>query len=268
MLFSVNYHSKYLNDADEIKCPYNQLRQLYDHMRQFPNKRYVVVYSEEQNTQVLIQQIDILKDIVKNYTIECSSIIELKALLHAGYPAYLKYYICDWETVQSLIALGVSDIYIDSSIAFQMKNIKKLCSANNVKIRVSPTVSPNASLLGLQPNSFFIRPEDMDLYEKYIDVIDFKMVEQDKEDTLFQIYKRGTFYYNLNELLDNCKFSVLNPFIKPEFGQARLNCGQKCLIPGHSCHLCETQVQLTNLVYSYFKDRQKEQESKVETSLQ
>ena len=85
------------------------------------------------------------------------------------------------------------------------------------------------------------------------------MVNQDKEDTLFNIYKRGTFYYNLNDLLEGCKFSVLNPFIKPEFGQSRLNCGQRCLIPGHSCHLCATQIELTNLVYNYFK--QKEEES-------
>ena len=194
-------------------------------MKEHKGRRYVVIHGEDGDFKTLVEQIDILKDIVANYTIECASILELKALINNGYPAYLKYHICDWETIISLVELGVSDIYIDSSIAFSMKNIKRACEEKKVKIRVSPTVSPNSSILGMNPNSFFIRPEDLKLYEKYIDVIDFKMTDQVKEDVLFDIYKRGTFYYNLKDLLDNCNFSVLNPFIKPEFGQSRLNCG-------------------------------------------
>lgn len=231
-------------------------------MKEHRGKRYVVVHSDDKDYDTLVEQVSILKDIVDNYTIECTSILEIKALIEAGYHAYLKYHICDWETVVSLVNLGVSDIYVDSSIAFSMHNIKKLCNEHGIKIRVSPTVSPNSSIMGMNPNSFFIRPEDLSIYEKYVDIVDFRVPDQTKEDTLFDIYKRGTFYYNLKDLLDNCKFSVPNPFIKPEFGQSRLNCGQRCMIPGHSCHLCDTQIQLTNLVYDYFKQKDQEQQDR------
>ena len=83
---------------------------------------------------------------------------------------------------------------------------------------MSPTISPTAAIIGIRPNSFFIRPEDLSLYNKYIGVIDFKEPNQEKEDTLFSIYKRGSFLYDLKDLLDDCTFSVQNPFIKPEFG--------------------------------------------------
>lgn len=259
MLFSVSYHSTHLEEAGEIKCPYNQLRWLLDYMRKHKDTRYVVIYPGD-DLENLVKQIDILKDIVSNYTVECQSLAELKTLINEGYSAYLKYHVCDWETVHQLIDFGVSDIYIDGPLGFQLKNVKKLCG--NVKIRISPTVSPNAALSGIQPNSFFIRPDDLQYYEKYIDIIDFKVTKQEKEDALFDIYKRGRFYYNLKDILEGCQFSVLNPFIKPEFGQSRLNCNQRCLIPGHSCHLCDTQIQLTNLVYNYFKQKDQEQQDR------
>ena len=182
-------------------------------------------------------------------------------LIRKGYQAYVKYPITDWETLRSLIALKVSDVYIDGSLGFSMKKVHDLCDGQTI-IRVSPNVSPNASILGLKTNSFFIRPEDLHLYEKYIGVIDFRIdnrwsIEvQNKEDVLFDIYKRGAFLLNLTDLLEDCTFSVPNSFIKPEFGQARVNCGQHCMEPGHPCHLCGTQIELTNLVYNYFKEKE------------
>ena len=222
-------------------------------MKEHRDKRYVIIDTTKTDEDFvkLMEQVDILRDIVANYTIECTSILRVKQLIHGNYHAFLKYPISDWETLRDFISIGVSDIYIDGALGFQLKKVKDICG--KIFIRVSPTISLNASLIGIKPNSFFIRPEDLHLYDKYIDIIDFQVKDQEKENTLFTIYKRGTFFYDLSHLLDKCNFSVENPFIKPEFGQARINCGQRCLIPGYACHLCDTQIQLTNLVYQYFK---------------
>lgn len=126
---------------------------------------------------------------------------------------------------------------------------------------MSPTISPNAALTGLQPSSFFIRPEDLDLYEKIVDIIDFRLEDQEKEDALFQIYNRRSFIYGLENLLVEATFTAPNPFIKPEFGDSRLNCGQRCRIPSRSCHLCESQIELTNVVYDFFSREEKEDDT-------
>lgn len=230
-------------------------------MRKNPTKRYVIIGATPTDNEILIQQVNILRDIVENYTIECSSIAYAKALIKNGFNAFIRYPITDWETLQNFIELGVSDVYIDSSLGFQIKKVYELCKNKKIFIRISPNVSPTSSITGMKPNSFFIRPEDLRLYESYIGIIDFKTTEQEKEDVLFSIYKRGKFLYNLKDLLDNCTFSVQNPFIKPEFGETRLSCGQRCLVPGTSCHLCETQIQLTNLVYTYFKTETSDKEN-------
>lgn len=199
---------------------------------------------------------------MRDYTIECDQISAARKLIEDGYKAYLKYPISDWESFDALVDLGVSDIYVDGPLGFQMYNLRLAVKDKNILIRVSPTVSPNSSIVGSKPNSFFIRPEDLHLYEKIIDVIDFRVQNQDKEDVLFTIYKRGTFNHNLKDLIEDCRFNVPNLFLKPEFGRARVNCAQRCKIPGRSCHLCDTQITLTNMVYRYFKEKDNENKVK------
>lgn len=264
MLFSVNYHSKYKQQADEIKCPYNQFGQIYKFLKDNRNKRYVIADASLDALEDVISQADIIKDEVRDYTIECSQIAAARNLIAEGYKAYLKHPVADWDSFAALVKLGVSDVYIDGPLGFQAQELRRAIENSKVSIRVSPTVSPNSSIVGASPESFYIRPEDLHLYEKSISVIDFKVTSQDKEDALFAIYKRGTFSYNIKDLIENCQFSVPNLFLKPEFGQARVNCGQRCKIPGHSCHLCDTQVFLTNMVYKYFD--KKDEEKKDATS--
>lgn len=121
--------------------------------------------------------------------------------------------------------MNVSDIYIDGSLGFQCDNLK--ISKGNTLIRISPTISSNANLNQqvTNANSFFIRPEDLILYEDIIDIIDFKVDDQEKEDTLFQIYKRGTFNFDLSQLIEHLHTKVPNMFIQSEFAKQRLNCG-------------------------------------------
>ena len=264
MLFSVNYQSKNKDKADEIRCPYNKFGLLYEFLKDHKDKRYLIADASPEDLKSLLEQVEIISNAVQDYTVECSSILLTKRLIKDGYKAYVKFPISDWETVHSFINIGVSDIYIDSSLGFQLGKVYQLCHDKDIKIRVSPSLSPTAAITGLKTNSFFIRPEDLHLYSKYIGVIDFKVPNQEKEDALFSIYKRGNFIYNLKDLLNDCAFSVPNPYLKPEFGRTRVTCGQHCLIPGRSCHLCETQIQLTNLVYTYFKEEERDKENELQ----
>jgi len=160
-----------------------------------------------------------------------------------GYNRYLRFPVTDWETFQELREAEVSDIYIDGPLGFQMDLLEKY--KGDIKIRVSPTISPNASLSAeRKPTSFFIRPEDLNLYSA-IDVIDFSQPSKDKEDTLFNIYTRGSFSYDINLLIDGLP-SRNNLLFKEEFGKTRLNCKQKCNIPSHHCHYCDTYFSVTS----------------------
>lgn len=254
MLFSVNYKSSRKQEADEVRCPVNQLGLIFNFIKDNPDKRYnIKIFKHEENWNKAIEQIDIVKAITPNYTVQCENVTHLRRLLLEGYNAYLRFPVADWESFTNLKELGVSDIYIDGPLGFQCNDIKS--SKVEVKIRVSPTVSPNASLSNsANENTFFIRPEDLSLYEEVIDIIDFSETDQEKEDILFSIYKRGIFNFDLKELIQTLNMSVPNLFINPEFAKFRLNCGQRCKAPGRVCHSCETQFILTNKILNHLNE--------------
>lgn len=259
MLFSLNHKSKHKQEADEIRCPVNQLGLIFPFIKDNPNKRYNIIVADGSSIEYnkLVEQIEYVKEVVQNnnYTIECGDIITFHGFAENGYNAYLRFPVTDWETFDNLKQMGVSDIYIDGPLGFSCPALIKAKEDSAVKIRISPTISPNASLSSsTNASSFFVRPEDLPAYEEAFDIIDFKMPNQEKEDTLFTIYKRGTFNYNLQELIEELNIRVPNLFVRPEFAKQRFNCGQRCRVPGKSCHLCDTQFSLTNALLDYFKE--------------
>lgn len=235
MIFSVNYHSQYKQEAQEIRCPINQLGTIFTFIKDNPNKRYNIAMKNSSFSVKEREQIDLIKAVTDNYTISCGRIDQLRMLLTKGYHAYLTFPATDWETFAELQDLGVSDIYIDGPLGFQMDKIA--AGKKETKIRVSPTLSPNSSLTRGDANDFFIRPEDLKLYTS-IDVIDFNEPDKDKEDVLFSIYNRGTFNYSLKDLMVNLPYDINNLLFKEDFATHRLNCGQRCKEPGRTCHLC------------------------------
>lgn len=254
MIFSVYYQSKHKKTAQEIRCPYNQLGLIFNFIKEYPDKRYVIGLTDkltEEEMKKAIEQIEFVKGTAQDYTIQCGDVSQLKNLREGRYNAFLRFPVTDWETFCELRDLEVSDIYIDGPLGFQVKALAE--GKGSIKIRVSPTISPNCTISANRDlSSFFIRPEDLNLYLSAIDVIDFKVNDQDKEDALYSIYTRGSFNYDINQLIKNLPAGINNLMFKEDFAKARLNCGQKCKIPNHHCRLCSNYFhvldQLTHLV--------------------
>lgn len=245
MLFSVNHKSKHKEEADEIRCPVNQLGTLYSFIKDHSNKRYVIV--DIGNHDKTIEQANLVREIAPNYTIQCANIPSFQAFTRQGFNAYLRWPVTDWETFSILRDRKASDIYIDGPLCFQGEILEK--TRDRPVIRVAPTVSAAAALsTSTNENSFFIRPEDLHIYENAVDMLDFQIADQDKEDTLFTIYKRGTYDFDLQTLVENLHKTTPNLFISSSFGKTRYNCGQICKIPGRSCHICDMELSTPSKV--------------------
>jgi hypothetical protein len=208
-----------------------------------PKKRYVIVLDKKADMNKAVEQTELVATIAEDYTIQCETLNQLFELRERRYNAFITHAITTWEEFHSFQELGVTDIYIDSPLTFQCEALRR--GKENAKIRVSPTISPNGAISANRTiTSFFIRPEDLSIYEGAIDIIDFKVLNQDQEDALFDIYTRGSFIYGINELIPGLQLNVNNVLFDGKFGETRSNCGQKCLIPGHSCHYCKTYALL------------------------
>lgn len=265
MKFSVNFNSKHKAEADEVRCPVNQLGRLLPFVKEYPEKRYLIMTKSSNDEQVplskIYEQADIFDSLKASYTIQSDNIEEVLALIDSGFNAFLKFPVVDWETFQNLYDIGVSDIYIDGPLGFQTNLLTKRKKErfSPLKLRLAPSISPNGALAHVtRADTFFVRPEDLYLYEEAFDIVDFQVKNQDKEDTLYQIYKRGTFDFDLSQLIENLHIKVPNIMINEEFGKTRANCGQRCMIPGRSCHFCETNLKLTNTLVQYMEKKNNE----------
>lgn len=243
MFYSLRYSNKYRDEASEIKIDFNQLGTVFDYMKEHPNKRYNIRLTGDVVPENLEQQMEFVRGVVgKNYTIGCYKFGLLVKLLQDGYNAFLDLPITDWETFTNLEVWGVSDIWVDGPIAFCHNALVD----TNSFIRISPTVSSGRDFfsagLADNENTFFIRPEDLHLYEGFI--IDFRYGDKtEKEQAAYEIYRTEAYLFDLQLLIDNLSISSQNLFIPKEFGSTRLNCRQICRIPNRACHYCSTALR-------------------------
>lgn len=251
MKFSLSYNNKSKTKADEIKCKYSGLGYYFNFILKNPDKRYCIILPSQED-EAFYKEIDKIIPVVKDYTIECGSILSLKNFLDKGYHAFLRHPASDWETFNQLKSLGVSDVYIDGPLGFQVEYLRQ--AKESILLRASPTVSPNAALLGMKPNSFFIRPEDLHLYEGTIDIIDFKSENNpEREEALFSIFKLSTFNYDLVHLMETKELESLNFLLPQDFGEQRLNCRQRCQMPQSRCSYCNLAFRVSNKLLDYSK---------------
>lgn len=250
MKFSLDYRSPKKEEADEVRCPYNQLGTIYKFIQEYPEKRYCIAINgilDDEKYNKALEQINTVLLITPNYTIDCDNIWQGYKFLESHYNVYMHFPITDWETFSNLRDARVTDIYIDGPLCFQCDAIK--AGKKNVNIRVSPTISFNNvfNFESRHPENFFIRPEDLHLYEDTIDIIDFSVGSVETEKTLFDIYKRGYFNFDIGQLILGLPIGIKNVAFKEHFAEQRLNCGQKCLNPSHaSCHFCSRYFNLIN----------------------
>lgn len=254
MNYSLSSNNKQLLPY-EIKCPINRLADIFDFLKENPQTRCNVILNNSEIPEYFEEQMEYIIGITKdNYTIKTKDYKTLVYLLKEKYNAYLSIPATNWESFNILKNLGVSDICVDGTIAFQAEALAK--GKDNVKLRMVPTNSFNALLkFNRTETSFYVRPEDLYLYENIIDIVDFQTQDAEIEKTLFEIYNRGTFPHEIKYLINNLLYDTKNIAIRPEFGKIRLNCGQRCEIPGKECHICENALKLGDLTIKILEEK-------------
>ena len=150
----------------------------------------------------------------------------------------------NWETFNGLCQWGVSDIYITGILGFELDKVAEIAHQNNVRIRVYPNVSQSTWEESNSLKTFFIRPEDIDIYSKYIDTIEF--YDADKQiDIYYDIYYNNKKWIGkLNEIIKGFNSDLDNKYIIPRFAEKRITCGKKCL-KGSGCRRCEDIEELS-----------------------
>lgn len=249
MIFSVSSSlSQYWSKVGEIKCLYNKLRTVYEYLKQNVEKQLLIILPKNYDESKFSNQIELIEENLSNSVLLLPEKIEDAFKLKEKHRVIFPYPVSDWELFQTLVNAGFRDLIIDGSLGFCLPKIKRYYDIN---IRITPQKSSTKIISDSDPSFFFVRPEDLRIYEPYVDVIDFSESNPELEETYFNIYNRGNFIGEIDQLIPQLKnHKAKNGLIPPHFGTYRLNCEQRCKNPGKHCSVCERTLENAQLIES------------------
>lgn len=166
---------------------------------------------------------------------------------------FLHYYsqlVNTWDRFQGFLKLNVTDIFIAEELCFSIKDLKEQAQKRNIDLRCYCNVCQSSWDDTPSLKTFFIRPEDIDLYKDYIDTFEFYVGQKDfaRINTLYKIYEKDKRWMGpLNEIIIGYEGNEESAFILPRFGEKRLNCGKRCF-KNSRCRFCELSVETGELL--------------------
>lgn len=226
-----------------------KIKELDNFIKQYGKHRINLIFSNSINNQ----DIKIIKALIEkhpnsNIIINFPTYIkEVEELLNTNnLQHYYNEFITDWDKFHGFLNLNVTDIVIGENLAFYAKKLKYFAEKNQKALRVFCNFSQSSWKNTPSLKTFFIRPEDIDLYSKYIDTFEFYFNNDFKYNlnTLYKIYTKDKKWFGkLSELIIGYDGQEDNRFLIPQFGQRRIDCGKRCFID-ESCHFCDKVVEL------------------------
>ena len=248
MKYCINYYGnfRYLNEIDEIIFDYTGVGDILNFIQEKikPEQRVLLSLVHAEDLDALVPIVDRLKEIHPNYTI----ILKKDQLTHRikdNHPFFLGEYCKTFDQVYSFIELDVTDIYIVETLGFSIKDMGTYAHEHNVKVRVLPNVAQSTlGSLSQLPHEcrFFIRPEDVSVYEPYVDVFEL-FGDNHKLSVTYEIYKEGNWKGALGNLIKGLPLDFSLDAQSP-YGEYRLNCGQKC----YKCKMCTVHKELNDIM--------------------
>jgi hypothetical protein len=254
MKYCVDYkrNFKYINDVDEIKINFRRTdASLLDFMLLHSNQRIIISIQDESDfiayDCIKIFDAIAIKYPEINFTFllgHCkeNNVKELLQLLQENEIKH-KYFFSDfvnnWDFLHGIMELNPSDVYLVEDMGFEIDKAAALLHGAGIKVRVFPNVAQSTWSGTPALKKFFIRPDDVDTYEPYVDVMEF-FGKEDSIETYYKIYAIDKKWMGkLSEVILSFDNDTLDSrFILPQFAEYRIKCGKRCQ-KCKSCRICE-----------------------------
>lgn len=248
MKFSLSSRQQpeYLQKCDEIRVLWNDRKVIFDLVEKYPDKTINLCrfYIHANDNEIDWKEMNNYKALCKeNFVLGLSYIDELEEAKNYGIKCYYLEPVTTFRDLRALKNLGVEWALIDAPLFFQMDKVK----ACGVPLRATA----NMAMRKLLPHEDgvpgpWIRPEDLHMYNDYIDTIEFGRVNLDQERALYRIYaEQRNWPGDLGLIIQDLNHTGVNRMIHSSVTERRLNCGQRCQ-ETDQCHLCWRALDLAD----------------------
>lgn len=263
--FAKNF--EYIDEIDEIFIQYKSNNEaLEKFIEKFKEKRILIKLNFEDFNEFIDDniQIDFFKEIRDKYNINIGFILPayeldgsikvFNILKENNLPSFFSTMVHSWDMLTGLARMGVSDMYIVEELGFELDKVAAILHEQGIQIRCYPNIAQSAHRDIQDIKKFFIRPEDVELYEKYIDIFEFY---GSNNNLYYKVYaKEKKWFGKLNEIIFDFDDNLDSRCIVPEFAEVRSRCGKKCM-KGNPCKICEKVEKLSDLMQEndlYFRE--------------
>ena len=164
-------------------------------------------------------------------------------LVDQGVPYYYAEKVTDWDKFNGFLKLSVTDIIVAENLMFDAKFLSSAAKSAGKSLRCFCNICQSSWKQTPSIQTFFIRPEDIEVYENYIDTFEFFTDNMDatRLNVLYKIYAIDRFWFGrIDELILNYEGDERNENIIPLFAERRSECEKKCMKGPlkSSCGLC------------------------------
>ncbi len=247
---SIRHPRTILRKADEIKVEYNDIEGIYNFLDEpeLVQKRYIIEIKPEDEPDF-----DKLADLAATLSCMQLALHDLKLIRKCrDYELdwYWAYPIQSYYDLAGIRNLSPCFFLLDAPLYFDLLKVKQI--VGDTPIRLIANLAHDINIpRGDGACGTYIRPEDVDLYEPYVDTLEFKTFgpweeRLRKERTLLDIYLEKSWAGNLNLLITNFNINVDNRAFPEDFGKARLQCKQSCVSSTSGCKLCYNIIKTIN----------------------
>ena len=235
---------KYLDWASEIIFEYRDREAIPDFIEKYPGKTFILTcYNQEDLDWNELKNYSILAQ--NNFLIVLNQIKFIQNCQENQIRFYMGYPINSYDELNAIIKLGSEYVRLGAPLFFDLNNLKRYYP--EIKIRLIPNIAYDDAYPRLNGVAgTWIRPEDLNLYDPYVETIEFNDIDSRKERALIKIYWEDREWPGeLQTLITNLNYEGVNRMIPSEITEKRLNCNQKCM-SHKNCHICTRALQLAN----------------------
>lgn len=234
-----------MSKADEIRVQYRDRRSIPDIAEHYPEATINLTrYYPDCDIEIDWQEINNYKILCKdNFVFGLSLEDEMLLARSKNIDFYYLGALRTFQELNDMKRLGACRVRLGAPLFFQMDKVKKF----EIPIYAVANVANGDTVFSREDGvtGTWIRPEDIALYEDYIDVIEFNH-HKTGEQALYRIYaEQKAWSSGINLIIKDINYEATNRMISPDLAKTRLNCGQRCQENGQ-CHLCYRTLDLAN----------------------
>ena len=236
----------YLKQADEVKYAYQDRGSIIRRKEDFHPNATIVLHHLRTDPPIEWEYLENIKTVYENkFILALYSLQECEEAKARGFRFYLNLPVTSYWELRALKELGVEYVHLGAPLFFDIERAASV----GVPVRAVPNV---AYADGLPHDNglcgCWIRPEDLKMYEPYVQIIEFEDCENHlREQAMFRIYMQGNGWSGpMEQLITNYDYPGEGRMFNPRFTVARLNCNHICQTPGRVCRICKRLSQLAD----------------------